>query len=124
MAKRLTNKQKVFVEEYCNNGWNATKAALAAGYAASSAKLSGHNNITKYNVIQAIEAKKGEISKKIDVTTDEIIAQLRTIAFDTKANKGDILRALELLGKYKGMFTDKGTGQDVKIYLDMSEKGA
>lgn len=122
---KLTAKQEIFVEEYCKD-WNATRAALAAGYAASSAKLSGHNNITKYNVKQAIEAKKAVITKKIDVTTDEIIAKLRSIAFDiTKmTNKGDILRALELLGKYKGMFTDKGTGQDVKIYLDMSEREA
>lgn len=73
--KPLTAKQSSFVQYFADPGSeaynNATMACIMAGYARSSAKVSGHNNITNYNVKQSIERYRAEITQELDWRREE-----------------------------------------------------
>jgi phage terminase small subunit len=103
--KTLTDKQEAFVNEYVKD-YNATQAAIRAGYATKYADRQAHKLVENSRVKEAIEARRQEISRKADVEICEIVAELRSIAF-TDCSRTDKLRALELLGRYKAMFTDR-----------------
>ena len=62
MAKKnISNKQKIFIENYINNGFNATKAYLDAGYKTTynGARTEGSKLLAKPNI-------KKEILNRID----------------------------------------------------------
>lgn len=105
--KELTNKQKTFIEEIPKNQWNGTKAAIAAGYSEKSAGVMACRLLRNPRVSEELERRTVEIVQKTDVEVGEIIVALREIAFGTKATNSDRLRALDLLGRYKAMFTDR-----------------
>lgn len=119
----LTAKQEAFVEYYCNPGSesynNGLKSARKAGYEGSDdiLKAIACQNLAKPHIKQKVLKYKVKTIKKMDVTESEIITELRAIAGlegaasatgDVKltVNNRDRLRALELLGKYKAMWTD------------------
>jgi phage terminase small subunit len=76
-ARPLTNKQRVFVEEYLTT-WNATEAARRAGYSGSDETLAvtGSENLRKPNVSEYI---KKRISEKA-MSADEVLLRLGEIA--------------------------------------------
>ena len=106
------------------NGFSKTAALETVGYSkAYSRTTSAHKTIfNNDNVrieIDKIMARNADI---VDVEVSEIIKGLSRNAFpsgDEKINPSDRNRALELLGKYKLMFTDKfsleQTEQDRKL---------
>lgn len=61
--KKLTAKQRRFIEEYCVD-FNATGAAIRAGYKVNSAKSTGAENLTKPDILEAILARLDELSLK------------------------------------------------------------
>jgi phage terminase small subunit len=67
----IRNKQRVFVEEYLRC-WNATEAALAAGYSARSARSIGQENLTKPDIANAIENRIAEKT----MGADEVLIRL------------------------------------------------
>jgi phage terminase small subunit len=67
----LTNKQRVFVEEYLRT-WNATQSALAAGYSARTARFIGAENLTKPIIAEAIQARLSELK----LSADEVLVRL------------------------------------------------
>lgn len=71
--KKLTDKQKLFVEYYLQT-WNATKAAELAGYSGTYATLRsiGSENLTKPNIKAAIDKRMA----KIQMSTDEVLFRL------------------------------------------------
>lgn len=114
----LTPKQALFVQHYCGEcKGNATQAAIKAGYSPKSAFIIANENIRKPYIAQAIKHKMSEISDKFDVTIEEIAKELSIIAFSPDNPKMVRLKALELLGKYKAMFTEKveQTGEGLTI---------
>ena len=66
---KLTNKQKRFVEEYIID-FNATRAAKAAGYSASTAYASGAENLKKPQKEEAIANEIKTISEKSKIKYD------------------------------------------------------
>lgn len=107
MANKTTGKQQSFVEHLCGDcRFNATEAAIRAGYSPRTATVIASQNLTKFNVIQAIAKEMDKRREKTDVDTTEIIRELRKLAFGEIQDK-DKIRALELLGKYKAMWIDK-----------------
>ena len=105
--KELTDKQQRFINEYPKD-FNATQAAIRAGYSANSAGVIAHRLLKNPRVAREIEKRRGEIEEKTDVQIGEIVKELRQLAFGgRKATNTERLRALELLGKYKCMYTDK-----------------
>lgn len=67
----LTNKQRIFVEEYLKC-WNATAAAKAAGYSEKTARAIGHENLTHPDIAAEIDRRKAEII----MATDEALIRL------------------------------------------------
>jgi len=65
---KLTTNQKRFVEEYCKD-FNATRAAIAAGYSEKTAAVTGHENLRKPNISQAISERLDELSLSAEELT-------------------------------------------------------
>nr|WP_321503281.1 terminase small subunit [uncultured Dethiosulfovibrio sp.] len=78
--KKLTAKQAAFVEEYLVD-LNATAAATRAGYAPKSARKVGSNLLTLPHVQAAIEEALAERRERVEVTQDQVVAELARIAF-------------------------------------------
>jgi phage terminase small subunit len=100
---KLTTKQKLFVESYLADP-NATQAAIKAGYSKHTAKSQGQRLLTNVDIKQAVEKR---IEKAV-MSADEVLTELANIAVGNyETYRGDKLRALELVGKYHKLFTDK-----------------
>lgn len=118
---------KVFVSEYLKD-FNATQAAIRSGYSEKTAHSIGHENLRKPEIRKALESYINETLDDDKLTLKrEVIDKLREIAFSPAelaydkegeaigANRRDSLKALELLGKYMVMFTDK---QEIDVNLN------
>ncbi len=69
--KKLTNRERLFVEHYIIH-WNAAKAARLAGYSAKSAGEIGYENLIKPHIAEAIEAKIARVA----MSADEVLVRL------------------------------------------------
>lgn len=118
----LTTKQRLWVEAYIANP-NATEAARKAGYGGNEGTLGsiGSENLQK----PAIRALLEKRIRKAVMSADEVLAELADIAkaewrefievvkdregniIDVKMNLTHKIKAIELIGKYHKMFTDK-----------------
>jgi phage terminase small subunit len=101
----LTTKQRLFVEAYLANP-NATEAARRAGYAGSDNVLAvtGNQLLRNPKIQELVEERVTEAG----LTADEILNELAEIATgDYTLYRGDKVKSLELLGKYRKLFTDK-----------------
>jgi len=67
----LSKKQSAFVELYLTH-WNATKAAILAGYSERSARSIGSENLTKPDIQAAIQARLAELT----MSADEVLTRL------------------------------------------------
>lgn len=128
MAK-LTDKQTAFVREYLVD-LNATQAAIRAGYSERTASRIGPQLLGKTWVREAIEKAQAKRARRVEVTQDYVLSNLVEIVERTMQRapvldrKGEQVtdeegravwtfdakganRALELLGKHLGIFTDK-----------------
>ncbi len=117
----LTPKQQLFVAEYLVN-LNATQAAVRAGYSEKTAYSVGHENLKKPEVAAAIQEAMEVRSQRTEIAQDWILEQLKLVyeasiearpVYDKNGkekgfsfNPAAANRALELLGKHQGMFTD------------------
>lgn len=114
----LTPKQQRFVEEYLID-FNATRAAIRAGYSEKTAKDIGCQNLAKLEVAAAIEAGLKDLTKRAELTQEEVLRDLALVKADAMqvvfdkdgnrvmADRGAALKALELQGRHLVMFTDK-----------------
>ena len=109
----LKDQDRRFCEEYLIDV-NATQAALRAGFAPATARnayawISGKNP-KKPEVRAEIDRLMAERSRRIGVDADEVVQALAQIAFADGADDGvrtqERIRALELLGKHLGLFTE------------------
>ena len=119
--KKLTQKQQRFVDEYIISG-NATQAAIRAGYAKKAAYQTGAQNLKKPQIISALKERNTEIKSQKTMDMQEVMERLAAIARGETVeqqvtNKGtvveiepktsDQIRAMELIGKRYGAWTDK-----------------
>ena len=119
----LTLKQERFCQEYIIDG-NATRAALAAKYSENSAASIGSENLQKPEIIARIRELEADRMARTRITQDWVVKKLAQNVeramqaepvFDAEGKPtGEYLyqgqaanKALELLGKTHGMFTDR-----------------
>lgn len=76
----LTQKQKLFIDEYLID-LNATQAAIRAGYSPNNADKIGSELLGKTRVSDAIKTAMAERSKRIGVNADRVVQELAKIAF-------------------------------------------
>lgn len=79
-GRKLTPKQKRFVEEYLVD-LNATQAAIRAGYSQRTAGQIGEQNLKKLEVKQAIQAAQEKRSERTEITQDMVLQELAKIGF-------------------------------------------
>lgn len=109
--KKLTYKQKRFVQEYISNGGNGT---AAAGKVYNIGQKHGTDNpINTCNAIACENLSKpiiiNEVERRLsskDVTIDFVLEQQLKDVFESQ-NEGVRCRTLELLAKYLGMYKEK-----------------
>lgn len=150
----MNKKQSAFASEYVID-YNATQAAIRAGYSEKSAYSQAHDLLKKPEIMAKISKLEAEAARRTEISKDMVLRELARVAFvdprklfdengrpkdlesidddtaaalasvdileeydfddgnrvligHTKKYKwADKLRALELLGKHLGMFTDK-----------------
>lgn len=103
--KKLTVKQRVFVNEYLID-LNATAAAIRAGFKHSDI---GRQLLTKNHVSEAITKALDERKKVSEITAEKVLNDIIRIgnSAEEAGKHSDALKARELLGKYLKLFTDK-----------------
>ena len=104
----LTTKQQRFIEEYTVD-WNATQAAIRAGYSEKTAHHIGSENLRKPDIKEAIEAR----IKEKTLTADQLLqmqselAQLDLSPYIETAGKATWLNAQKMI--------DDGLGKHIKV---------
>ena len=68
---QLTEKQRVFVERYCVH-FNGAKACREAGYSEETARTMAHENLTKPDISEAINAKLRVLSMSAEEATKRL----------------------------------------------------
>lgn len=76
----MTPKQERFVEEYLVD-LNATQAATRAGYSKKTAEYIGHQLLKKTPVLEAIKARRAELSNKLEITQERVLKEYARLAF-------------------------------------------
>ena len=99
MQRRITDKQKVWMERYLANGFNATEAADYAGYTHPNKR--GPENVVKRGLREAIEARLYEMT----MSANEVLA--RIAMFARREDPTVALRALDLLAKHHGLLVNR-----------------
>ena len=85
---KLTDKQRIFVKEYLVS-FNATQAAIKAGYSKKSAKSVGYENLTKPHIQEEIKKQHEERRKRLGIQADDIVNRLWAIANGNIAEYAD-----------------------------------
>ncbi len=119
----LKPKQERFCQEYIID-LNATQAAIRAGYS----KKTANANVTRLMVNDGIQDRIAELTakqnKRTEIDADFVLKELAGVVKNSKklipvviggkktkkriyANAAAVNKALELLGRHFGMFTDK-----------------
>ena len=102
----MNEKQINFCNEYLLD-FNATKAAIRAGYSAKSAYSQVHDLLKKPEIVSMLEAASKEKFKLIGLNTERIVAEIASIAFGEDSLPKDKIKALETLLKYELLKADK-----------------
>ena len=102
----MTTKQELFIVEYLKD-FNATQAAIRAGYAENGAAVTGHELLRNPNIQEIIKSKISDILGDKDVYLMRLIQYWVNVLNDTTLKESDRLKASELLGKYAGAFVEK-----------------
>lgn len=128
---KLRAKHQFFVDAYlCDNvdeRFNATKAAIKAGYSEKAARQVASRLLTNANIKAYIEQKMSEAAEKIGLTQEKVLENIKEIVErcmqrepvldengkptgEYKFNAHGALKGLELIGKHLKMFTEKVEG--------------
>jgi phage terminase small subunit len=110
---RLTTRQARFVDEFCID-FNATQAAMRAGYSADTARTSGSRLRAQPGVAAAIAQAVAALKARSEASADRWLLEVLDIAYadpDAKTEDGkpatrltfsEKVRALELQGRALG----------------------
>ncbi len=122
-TKPLTAKQQAFISAYIGPAkFNATKAALIAGFTEASARQRGYELVNNSDIAARVKAELSSRALSADAVLDELsdiaTADWRDFVtvrrnprtaeiIDSKMDLSNKVKALELIGKAHGIFTDR-----------------
>lgn len=106
---KLTEKQKRFVREYKTNGGNGTQAAIKAGYSEKTARKIASENVTKPDIIEALENEEKIQREKHDYKFSDYVNDIMLGMSMAKDHNNDsaYFKGVELLGKAYGYNVDR-----------------
>lgn len=124
----MTDKQIKFCDEYMID-YNATAAAIRAGYSPKTAKEQGHKLVNISSLKEEIDRRRAELSKACGVSAERVMEEIALLAFYDPTKIFDPLthEVLEPYGKcIKSIWTGK-KGTKYEFYdrqksLDMLAK--
>lgn len=99
MAK-LNARQKRFVEEYLVD-LNASAAARRAGYSLKTADVSGHENLKKPEIAEAIALAQKKRSEKTRITAERVLEELARIGFSDPRKLFDAQGTLKPIAEWE-----------------------
>jgi phage terminase small subunit len=122
LTEGLTEKQKLFSEIYVQN-FNATQAAIKAGYPVESARYIGYENLTKPHIRSYVEALKELKRAALLLSEDDIVERYMRIAFADITDFLDFGRTTVPVMAMYGPLTVKNpnTGEDVVVTKDVND---
>jgi len=94
MADKFSSKQQVFINAYLSNGFNATQAAIEAGYSAATARQQGSRLLTNVDIKQEINTRLTDYA----MPANEVLARLADHARGDMRDFADL--SLETLGTH------------------------
>ena len=106
VALKLNARQKAFCEFYVASG-NATDAEIKAGYKEKNARFIGSENLTKANIKEYIEELQEKAKGNRIMTAIERREFLTSMIKDGAVKDTDRLKALDILNKMDGEYTQK-----------------
>ena len=125
MADKLTDKQRRFVEEYCSNGFNATKAAITAGYSEKTAQEQSSRLLSNVMVSDSIQSFMSKATEKAIVTVEDIVRGLQKEA--TLEGEGSShaarISAWKALTDYTGGFDNNKQKIEGNLIIKKAEDG-
>lgn len=119
----MTDKQTLFIEHYLTH-FNATKAAIQAGYSEDTAYSIGSENLLKPEIKAVIDSRVKEIIAQTDDKRAKLIQFWISIIDDPESSENAKLKASDSMGKYLAMFTEKilHSGDLNVVYLDKQDE--
>lgn len=126
----LSHKQRAFIDEYLID-FNATQAAIRAGYSEKSARAIGHENLTKPDIAAEIQRRVAERSMSADEAVMLMAEQARADVGDYLSDNGEIdiaamkaAKATKLLRKVKrsvrrGVSKDGGAWENETVEVEL-----
>ena len=107
---KLTQKQKLFADEYIKSG-NATQSAIKAGYATKSAQRMGSENLSKPVIKAYIDAKMAEIESHKIADAKEAMQAITAIA------RGETTETQAQINPLSGKWEKIEVPADLKVRL-------
>lgn len=90
---KLTAKQVRFVDEYLVD-FNATQAAIRAGYKAKTAHVIGAENLRKPKIAEEIARRQKDLQKRTEISQDRVVKELARIAFADVTDYAYVMQAI------------------------------
>ena len=121
--KISARRRELFIEEYLRT-LNATQSAIKAGYSERSARTTGHRLLKNDDIKAEIDKAMSQRHEQCMVDVEFILQGLKDIALDPSHPVKDRVKAYDLLGRYKTMWTggeDKSPSQKVEIVFKDTE---
>jgi len=119
----LTDKQQAFIDAYIQCRYNATQAALRAGYAKKTARQQGSRLLSNVDIRAAIDARLSEetlsanealrlLADHATGSMDDFINEAGYVDLETARARGKT----HLINQYKHIATDGQERVEVKLY--------
>lgn len=112
----MTEKQKLFAENYLANGFNAREAYYSAfGENGNKAPSYPYTLLKNKDIADYIQKRREEIYESLNIDAIRVMQEIADLAFEAKTNSNasSKLKALELLSKNMGLQTQKVETKDV-----------
>lgn len=114
----ITEKQKLFVENYLANGFNALEAYNTAFGGGQKSKPSyPYTLLKKKEIKDYIDERRKEIYESLNIDAIRVMQEIAQIAFqpldEKNTNANAKLKALELLSKNLSLQTQKVENKDI-----------
>ena len=113
----LSDKQKRFCKEYVVD-FNATRAAIAAGYSKRTARSVGWENLTKPDIQNYIQSLQSSQLERLEINADELTSFFRSVMNNEEARDSDRIKAAENLGKRIGYYEEDNKQRQVNIPIE------
>ena len=119
---KLTGKQERFCKEYASlkaGKFNASKAAIAAGYSEKTAGEMGYENLNKPQIKARIAELQQNAVNELDVNLKNVTAEIAKIGFSDefdlegfeRLDMSNKLKALDMLARMIGAFNNDDSGK-------------